>query len=62
MVCVGWGIDINRLVGAAVYCVCGLVSGGGRGGGWCGGGTVGGGGGLGWVLCWLGVLAFLWVV
>ena len=31
--CVGGGIDINRLVGAAVCCVCGLVSGGGRGGG-----------------------------
>ena len=32
MVCVGGGIDINQLVGAAVCCVCGLVSGGGRGG------------------------------
>ena len=32
MVCVGGGIDINRLVGAAVCCVCDLVSGGGRGG------------------------------
>ena len=33
MVCVGGGIDINRLVGAAACCVCGLVSGGGGGGG-----------------------------
>ena len=33
MVCVGGGIDINRLVGAAVCCVCGLVSGGGGVGG-----------------------------
>ena len=32
MVCVGGGIDINRLVGAAACCVSGLVSGGGRGG------------------------------
>ena len=33
MVCVGRGITINRLVGAAACCVCGLVSGrGGRGG------------------------------
>ena len=32
MVCVGGGIDINRLVGAAACCVCGLVSGGGGGG------------------------------
>ena len=36
--------------------------GGGGGGGWCGGGAVGGGGGRGWVLCWLGVWASLWVV
>ena len=43
-VCVGGGMDINRLVGASVCCVCGLVSGGGRGG-CCGGGTVGGWGG-----------------
>ena len=61
MVCVSGGIDINRLVGAAVCCVCGLVSGGGRGGvvwrwhcWWAGG--------RGWVLCWLGVRASLWVV
>ena len=33
MVCVGGGIDIDRLVGAAACCVCGLVSGGGGGGG-----------------------------
>ena len=45
MVCVGGGIAINRLVGAAAHCVCGLVSGGGAGGGWCGGGTAGGWGG-----------------
>ena len=32
VVCVGGGIDINRLVWAAACCVCGLVSGGGRGG------------------------------
>ena len=30
---VGGGIDINRLVGAAACCVCGLVFRGGRGGG-----------------------------
>ena len=30
---VGGGIDIHRLVGAAVCCVCDLVSGGGGGGG-----------------------------
>ena len=28
--CVGGVININRLVGAAVCCVCGLVSGGGQ--------------------------------
>ena len=61
MVCVGGGIDINRLVGAAACCVCGLVSGRGPGGvvwGWhclCWGGR-------GWVLCWLGVWASLWIV
>ena len=33
MVCVGGGIDINRLLGAAACCVCGLFSGGGGGGG-----------------------------
>ena len=33
MVCVGGGIDINRLMGAPACCVCGLVSGGGAGGG-----------------------------
>ena len=61
MACVGGGIDVNCLVLAAACCVRGLVSGGG-GGGWCGGGAVGGGGGRGWVLCWLGVWASLWVV
>ena len=61
MVCIGWGIDINRLVVAAACCVCGLVPGGGGGRGgvvwgwhcWCWGGQ-------GWVLCWLGVWALLW--
>ena len=33
VVCFGGGIDINRLVGTAACCVCGLVSGGGGGGG-----------------------------
>ena len=64
MVCVGRGIDINRLVGAAACCVCGLVSGGG-GKGWCGGGTVDAGGGRGSVLCWLGVwesLCVMWML
>ena len=32
MGCVRGGIHINRLVGAAACCVCGLVSGGGVGG------------------------------
>ena len=61
MACVGGGIDVNRLVLAAACCVRGLVSGGGRGRGvlgwrcwWWGG--------RGWVLCWLGVWASLWVV
>ena len=63
MVCVSRGIDINRLVGAAACCVCGLVSGGGAGGGgWFRGGTAGAGGGWGWVMLWLGVWAFLWAV
>ena len=44
VVCVGGGITINRLVGAAACCVCGLVSGR-AAGGWCRGGTAGGGGG-----------------
>ena len=44
MVCVGGGIDINRLVEAAACRVCGLVPGEGRGGGVVLGGTVGGGG------------------
>ena len=51
MVCVGGGIDINRLVGAAACCVCGLVSGGGAGGGGLGFALlVLGGAGLGVVL------------
>ena len=59
--CVRGGIDINRLVEAAVCCVCGLVSGGGQGG------VVWGrhcwwSGGRGWVLCSMGVRASLWVV
>ena len=33
VVCVGRGININRLVEAAACCVCGLVPGGGAGGG-----------------------------
>ena len=64
MVCVGGGIAINRLVGATVWCFCGLVSGGG-GGGWCRGGTAGGWGGRGWVLRWFGVWAsrrVVWVL
>ena len=61
MACVGGGIDINWLVLAAVCCVRGLVLGGGLGG------VVWGlhcwwWGGRGWVLCWLGVWALLWVV
>ena len=63
MACVGGGIDVNWLVLAAACCVRGLVSGGGRGGG---GGGLGVAlfvvGGAGWVLCWLGVWASLWVV
>ena len=60
MACVGGGIDVNWQVLAAVCCVRGLVSGG-------RGGVVWGWhcwwlGGRGWVLCWLGVWASLWVV
>ena len=61
MVCVGEGIAINPLVGASAWCVCGLVSGGGRGGvvwgwhcWWLGGRRS--------VLCWLGVSASSLVV
>ena len=59
--CVGGGIDVNWLVLAAACCIRGLVSGGG------GGGVVWGWhcwwwGGRGWVLCLLGVLAYMWVV
>ena len=59
--CVGGGININWLVLAAVCCVRGLVSGGGRGEvvwGW----HCWWWGGRGWVLCWLGVWASLLVV
>ena len=61
MACVGGGIDVDWLVLAAACCVRGLVSGGGRGGvvrGW----RCWWWGGRGWVLCWLGVWASLWVV
>ena len=56
-----WRIDVNWLVLAAACCVCGLVSGAGRGvvvWGW----RCWWWGGRGWVLCWLGVWASLWVV
>ena len=59
--CVGGGIDVNWLVLAAACCVRGLVSGGGRGGvvwGW----HCWWWGGRGWLLCWRGVWASLWVV
>ena len=61
MACVGGGIDVDWLVLAAACCVRGLVSGGGPGG------VVRGRrcwwwGGRGWVLCWPGVWASLWVV
>ena len=59
MACVAGGIDVNWLVLADACCVPGLVSGG-------GGGVVWGWhcwwGERGWVLCWLGVWASLWVV
>ena len=61
MACVGGCIDVNWLVLAAACCVRGLVLGGGRGGvvwGW----RFWWWGGRGWVLCWLGVWASLWVV
>ena len=56
LVCVGGGIAINRLSGASEGCVCGLVSGGGRGvvvWGW----HCWWWGGWGWMLRWLGVWA-----
>ena len=61
MACVGGGIDVNWLVLAAAHCVRGLVSGGARGQvvwGW----HCWWWGERGWVLCWLGVWASLWVV
>ena len=61
MACVDGGIDVDWLVLAAACCVHGLVSGGGGGvvvWGW----HCGWWGGRGWVLCWLGVPASLWVV
>ena len=62
MACVGGGIDVNWLVLAAACCVRGLVSGGGAGGGVVWGWRCWWWGGRGWVLCWLGVSASLWVV
>ena len=62
MACVGGGIDVNWLVLAAACCVRGLVSGGGAGGGVVWGWRCWWWGGRGWVLCWLGVWASLWVV
>ena len=53
----------HQLVGeAAACCVCGLVPAGGRGGGVVWGWHCWWWGGRGWVLCWLGVWASLWVV
>ena len=53
MVCVGGGIAINPLVGPSAWCVCGLVSGGGRGGGGLGVALlVVGGGGVGCCAGW----------
>ena len=62
MECVGGGIDVDWLVLAAACCVRGLVSGGGGGGGVVRGLRCWWWGGRGWVLCWLGVWASLWVV
>ena len=61
MLCVGGGIAINRLVGASAWCVCGLVSGGGRGG-WVWGWHCWWWGGRGRVLRWLGVWASRWIL
>ena len=58
MVCVCGGININRPVGAAACCVCGLLSGGGGVWGW----HCWWWGGRGRVLRRLGVWASLWVV
>ena len=54
MVCVVGGIAISQLVGGSEWCVCGLVSEGGRGGNGVGVALLVVGA-LGWVLCWLGV-------
>ena len=62
MACVGGGIDVNWLVLAAACCVRGLVSGGGGRRGVVWGWRCWWWGGQGWVLCWLGVWASLWVV
>ena len=62
MACVGGGIDVNWLVPAAACCVRGLVSGGGGRRGVVWGWHCWWWGGRGWVLCWLGVRASLWVV
>ena len=62
VVCVGGGIAINRLVGAAACCVCGLVLGGRGGGGLVWGWHCWLCGGRGWVSRWLGVCASHWVV
>ena len=62
MACVSGGIDVNWLVLAAACCVRGLVSGAAAGGGVVLGWHCLWWGGRGWVLCWLGVWASLWVV
>ena len=61
MVCVGGGMDINRLVGLPRVASVACSRGGGRGGGGVGVALlVMWGAGL--VLCWLGVWASVWVV